>query len=416
VSVKESLGVLRERNFSWFFWSRFVNLTGGTMASVALAFAVLEVTDSASALGQVLAARSIPMVVFLLLGGVIADRFPRALVLQLSNVTSGLTQGTAAYLVISGHAEIWMLIALEAVNGATSAASMPAMQGLIPQLVPKERLQPANVLLSMSRGALSVAGPSVAAVLVVTVGAGWGLAVDAATYVVASLMLLPVRIPPRAKAGPGATIVSELRVGWTFFRTTTWLWVVVLAFCFLNAIQVGTMQVLAPPYVKAGAGVQAWGFANSAESAGLLVMTLVLLQVTFRFPLRAGMLGMLCFALPMGVLALAPHTVPLVVAMAVAGAGMEVFSLGWSMAMMENVPGEMLSRAYSYDMLGSFVAIPVGQLVYGPLGSWFGDKEVFLASGVLYAAICLATVAVPAVARLPRVASSPDGAPEGAAA
>ena len=413
MSLKTDLAVLREPNFGWFFWSRFINIAGSSMSSVALAFAVLEVTDSASALGQVLAAHSIPMVVFLLVGGVVADRFPRALLLQLSNVLSALTQGVAAYLVISGHAEIWMLVVLEGVNGTTSAVSMPAMQGLIPQLVRKDQLQPANVLLSMSRSGLTIAGPSVAAVLVVTVGAGWGLAADALTWAVAAALLLPVRIPPRTvEPGPRTSMLHELRVGWTFFRTTTWLWVVVLAFCFLNAIQVGAMQVLAPPFVKHEIGVGAWGAANSAQSVGLLLMTFVLLRVTFRFPLRAGMLGIAFFAVPLLVLALAPHAVPLVVAMAVAGAGTEVFSLGWNLAMMENVPGDMLSRAFSYDMLGSFVALPLGQLVYGPLGQWFGTTEVFLVSGVAYVVLCLATVAVPAVARLQRVEQpAAEGAP-----
>ena len=417
MSLKESLGVLREGNFAWYFWSRFVNIAGSSMASVAAAFAVLSVSDSASALGQVLAARTIPMIVFLLIGGVIADRFPRVVVLQLSNLLSALTQGTVAYLVISGQAEIWMLICLELLNGTASSVSMPAMQGLIPQLVPKSRLQPANVLLSMSRGALTIAGPSLSAVLVATVGAGWALAVDATTWIGAAVLMLPVRIPARAARSPATgSMVAELREGWVLFRSTTWLWVVVVAFGALNAMHTGAIQTLGPVIAKQhdSLGVHGWGFASSAESLGLLAMTLVLLRVTFRYPLRAGMWGISALALPMLVLGLAPHTVPLVVAMAVAGACTEIFSLGWNLAMMENISEEMMSRAASYDMLGSFVAMPVGQLLYGPLGEWFGYRPVLVVSGVLYALICLATVAVPAVRNLPRATHSGPAA-EGAA-
>ena len=121
------------------------------MAPIALAFAVLDLTDSASALGIVLAARTIPMVLFLLLGGVLADRFDRSTVMRTSNLLSALTQGTVAYLVISGHAELWMLIALEAANGTVAAFTMPAMDGIIPQLAPRTHLQQANALLSFSR-------------------------------------------------------------------------------------------------------------------------------------------------------------------------------------------------------------------------------------------------------------------------
>lgn len=405
MSVKASLGLLRERNFGWYFWSRFVNLAGSSMASVAAAFAVLSVSDSASALGQVLAARMIPMVIFLLVGGVIADRFPRVLVLQLSNILSALTQGTVAYLVISGRAEIWMLICLELANGTASAVSMPAMQGLIPQLVSRERLQPANVLLSMSRGTLTIAGPSISAVLVADAGAGWALAVDACTWLAAALLMLPVRIPPRATAQiASGGMVADLREGWVLFRTTTWLWVVVVAFGVLNAMHTGALQTLGPVIAKQhdSLGVRGWGFANSAESVGLLAMTFLLLRLRLRYPLRAGMWGISALALPMLVLGLFPETVPLVIAMAAAGACTEIFSLGWNLAMMENISEEMMSRAASYDMLGSFVAMPVGQLLYGPLGEWFGYRLVLVASGVLYAAICLATVAVPAVRNLPR--------------
>src|SRR5687767_16029542 len=105
------------------------------MAGVALAFAVLDITDSATALGQVLAAHTIPMVLFLLWGGVIADRFPRVSIIQLSNVLSGVAQATIALLVISGTAKLPMVIALSAVHGTLSAMSYPAIGGLMPQLV-----------------------------------------------------------------------------------------------------------------------------------------------------------------------------------------------------------------------------------------------------------------------------------------
>ena len=169
---RDAFSPLGNRNFAWYYTSRIVDTLGTMMSSVSLAFAVLGVTDSATALGQVLAAHSIPLVVLLLFGGVIADRLPRTLVMQASNLVAALSQGLLAALVISGQAELWMFVVLSAVNGASDAIGFPAMAGMVPQLVRRDQLQSANALLSLSRGGLTIIGPSFSALLVVTAGRG----------------------------------------------------------------------------------------------------------------------------------------------------------------------------------------------------------------------------------------------------
>jgi MFS family permease len=409
---KQSFAPLRERNFAWYYASRFTNTLGNMMAGVALAFAVLDITDSASALGQVLAASTIPMVVFLLFGGVIADRFPRALVLQFSNIASALTQGAVAYIVITGTAELWMLIVLEAVHGLVAAIAFPAMASMVPQLVPRHELQHANALLSLSRGGLTIIGPTVSALLVVTVGPGWALAIDAATWLVSAFCLSRMHMPPKPRASEATSTVLELREGWAFFIRTTWLWVVVLAFGFLNAIHSGAWFTLGPARAEDTIGKQGWGFVLSAESAGLLLMTLILLRVNVRRPLLSGMLGISLLSVPIFLLGADPHLGVLVIATFIAGAGTEVFSIGWNLAMQENIEDSMLSRAYSYDALGSFVAMPIGQLVYGPLGEAFGYRDVLMFSGIAYAAICVLTLGSRSVRQLGRaeVPSAPVAA------
>lgn len=412
--LPEGLAPLRDRQFAWYYASRTTNTLGNMMAGVALAFAVLDLTKSASALGQVLAASTIPMVVFLLFGGVIADRFPRAVVLQLSNIASGVTQAVVAYLVISGRAELWMLIALEAVHGLVAAVAMPAMSSMVAQLVPRGQLQPANALLSLSRGGLTILGPTISALLVVHVGAGWALAVDAATWFLSAACLAFVRVPPRPRSEAPQSTLRELREGWNLFSGTRWLWVVVLAFGFLNAIHTGAWFTLGPAIAEHTIGKQGWGMVLSAESFGLVAMTLVLLRVRIRRPLYSGMLGCALMGVPMIILGERPHLALLVVATFVAGAGIEVFSIGWNIAMQENVEESMLSRAYSYDALGSFVAMPVGQLAYGPLGEAFGYRDVLLVSGLAYVTIALVTLtsrSVRDLRRAPASAAVPAPAP-----
>jgi len=393
---------LRIPNFRYYYLAGFVNLMGTTMALVALTFAVLEVSDSASALGIVLAANSIPMVVFLLFGGVIADRLPRVLILRAGNLVLAATQGSVAALVITGTAELWMLVVLEVIHGLTMAMVFPALAALTPQLVPREMLQQANVLQSMYRGALRVVGPTVGALLVVTVGPGWALAVDALTWLVASLILVLVKLPGPARDAERTSTLTELREGWSIFVGTTWLWVVVLAFGVLNAIHWGALMTLGPALAKETIGEQGWGYVLSAEAVGLLLMTLIMLRRRLERPLLVGMLGMAFLGVPMVVFGAAPTLLPVVIAMFVAGAGIELFSLGWNLAMQENIEERMLSRVYSYDMLGSFVAIPVGQIAYGPLGEAFGYREVLVVSGIVYAAVALLALTSASVRNLAR--------------
>ncbi len=399
----DAMAPLRERNFRFYFAARSINLLGSMMATIALAFAVLEITDDPKALGQVLAAHTIPMVALLLWGGVISDRFPRALVLQFSNVTSAISQGSIAFLVITGTAELWMLMVLSAVHGTVSAFSFPALSSILPQLVPRDQLQRANALMSLVRGGLTVIGPTIGALLVVSFGAGWAVGVDAATWLVSALLLGFVKIPRAEKAEEQPGTLSELVAGWTYLRQTTWLWLGVLGFGFLNFIQAGAWSTLGPAVAKRTFGAQGWGLILSAEAIGLLLTTLVLLRVPLQRPLLYGMCGVAFLGLPIFMLGAHPSLWWLVPAAFVAGVGMEVFGMGWNLAMQEHVPDEMLSRAYSYDALGSFLGVPIGQLAFGPLAAAYGFSDVLMVSGVAYVLICCLVLCSRSVRRLERV-------------
>ena len=246
-----ALAPLRDRQFRWYFASRAVDLLGDIMGGVALAFAVLEVSDSPSALGIVLAAHSIPLVAFLLVGGVLADRFGRTLIIQLSNLAAAATALAIAGLVLSGDGEIWQLAALTAVNGVAAAANQPALAGLLPQIAPKGALQQANALNSLLRNISVVVAPAVAGILVVGVGAGLG---DRDQRGELPAVRRAAATDQAARATPrddGDSIVKDLRTGWTFFRRTTWLWVIVLAFSVLNALASGGFYTLGPSTPRA---------------------------------------------------------------------------------------------------------------------------------------------------------------------
>lgn len=387
----EALAPLRHVRYRYFLGARFASLLGSAIAPIALAFAVLDLTHSASALGTVLAARTIPMVVLMLFGGVIADRFRRHVVLVVSHVVCFATQALAATLLLTGAAEVWHLASIEAVNGAAAAFTFPAMTGLLPHLVPRAQLQHANALSGLVRNVTMIGGASAGGVIVGFVGPGWGLAVDALSFAVAAALLARLRLP-MAERLEKSTMLRDLRVGWWEFVARRWVWVIVVAFGLLNAIQAGAFATLGPVVADETFGRVGWGMVASAQGAGLVVGALVLLRFRPRHPMRLGMAGMLCEVPVLLVLGLVPSAPGLAVAAFFAGVGGAMFGIAWETALQQHVPGDRLSRVSSYDALGSFVAIPVGQLLAGPLAAVFGVREVIGVGAVFYAVIAAATL------------------------
>ncbi len=414
MKTPDSLSPLTDRRFAWFFGGVTTSIVGSSIAPIALTFAVLDLTgNSAAALGQVLAARSIPLVLFVLVGGVVADRLSRSFVLRYSNLASALTQAAVAALLLTGTAEVWMLILLEAVNGAVAAFTFPAIQGIIPQIVPRTHFQQANAMLSFSRRGLRILGPSVGALMVVTVGSGWAVAIDATTWFIASACMARIRVPTTRSTEQRTSGLRDLRDGWSAFTARTWVWVVVAAFAVLNAIQAGAFSTLGPMIAKSSPiGVAGWGYAESALAVGMVATTVLMLRWRPRFPLRAGMLGVGAFALPTLILGLQPQMMPLVALAFLAGCGIQVFDITWLTALQQHIPGHLLSRVSSYDMVGSLVAVPVGQLVFGPLAAVWPARDIVLVAGVTYVGVVLLTLASRSVRDLTET-GSPDPQPVG---
>ncbi|WP_207500523.1 MFS transporter [Klenkia soli] len=384
------------RGFRWFFTGRLVSLAGTSLSSVALAFAVLDAAGSATALGVVLTGHSLAMVVFLLAGGVVADRLPRRGVLVVSHLGAGLTQATVATVLLSGSFDLAAVTALSAVNGVVTGFTMPALRGIVPELVARGQLQRANSLLASTANATKVLGPTVAGVLSATAGGGWALAVDAVSYLLAALCL--ARVPVRPAAGaPRRSVVDDLRDGWDAFRSLTWVWAVTLAFLVVNLVQQGVWSVLGPTIARASFGEAAWGVILSGRAVGLLAASLLLYRVAVRRPLRAGQLCTALLALPLLLLGTAAPVGWLVAVACLAGAGSAVAGICWETALQGHVPQRVLSRVSSYDDLGSFVAIPLGQAVAGPLALAFGAGQVAVAGAVVLAGSALLPLAARSV-------------------
>lgn len=368
---------------------RTVSVVGNAVAPIALAFAVLRLSGDAGDLGLVMAARTVPQVVFLLYGGVIADRFPRRAILTVAAMVAGLTQATAAALLLTGTAEVWQLGVLEAANGTAAAMLFPASQSALPQTVAAGALQQANALLRLSRNATNVLGAALGGLAVAAFGSGAAIAFDAATFFVAAVLWSGMRL---ALAGENdvrrPSMVRELAEGWRDFRSRTWLWAIVVQFCFVNAAEAGAFQVLGPLVAKqrlGGAGP--WGLVVAAQAAGLAAGSIAMFWLRARRPLLAGNTGVL-LTIPALVLLGAGAPVGWLVAAALLnGVGAEIFGVNWDLTMQRQIPPDRLGRLYSYDAVGSFVFVPIGQALAGPAQALLGlSGAIWTAAAIIAAA------------------------------
>lgn len=364
------------------------------MAPIALAFAVLDLTGSKSDLGFVLAARTSPQIVFLLIGGILADRLPRNRMMVASSWMSAATQATLALLLLTHHAQLWQLIAISAVNGTSSSFFFPASQGIVPQTVSPEMLQQANALLRVALNSTNVVGAAAGGGLVAAAGPGWAIAIDAATFAAAALLAAAMRLPPALRA-EAASFLRELGEGWRAFRSRTWLWAIVLQFSILNAATQGAFQVLGPAQANAHfGGAGAWGAILACQAVGLIVGGLTMLRLRPERMLLVATFASLALAPPLALLAPPEPAVAVGLAAFVMGFGIEVFLVCWDTTMQQQIPGQMLSRAYSYDALGSVVLIPVAFAVTGPVANVIGTRATLYAAAALVVAVTLPVFAV----------------------
>jgi MFS family permease len=412
VVARLSLGPLAERDFRLLFFGRTISLFGTAFAPIALAFAVIELTGSPSDLGLVLSAYMLAHLVFLLAGGVWADRLPRNLVMVTSDLLSGAAQAIAAVLLLTGAAQTWHLVVLGAIRGGASAFFMPASTGLVPQVVSAGRLQQANALLSLSRNSTRIAGVAIAGILVATIGPGWALALDGATYALGALFVGMLNAPPLEPAA-NREFLRELGEGWREFRSRYWLCVTIVQFALINAYAIGAFLVLGPFVAEQHlGGAAAWGLILSAEAAGMIAAGIVALRYRPERPLLVATLAVLTMAPLLALLGLAAPLVVILPAAFVAGVGLELYGVFWDTTLQEHIPEEKLSRVSSYDVLGSFALIPVGVAVMGPISNAIGVAETLLGAAIVVVVATIAVISVADVRNLRRLGSRPTAGRE----
>ena len=402
---QDAFDVLRIREFRLVFGAALVSLLGDGIVPVALSFAVLDLTGSATDLGIVLAAGSVALVCSLLFGGVVADRVGRRTVMIAADLIRMLGQVTIGVLLVTGHADVASLAASQAVLGAASGFFNPASSGLMPA-VAGEHLQQGNALRSMAAAAGSIGGPALGGLLVVTVDPGAALLIDAATYAASALLLARVQRGIDSQAPAPQRFMRDLRDGFAELRSRTWAWSIIVAAAFVNTVGVAFPVLGAVVAKRELGGAAAWATILVARAIGLLAGGTILLRARPRRPLLTAIVVSATSALPLVVLALPAPLVVISLAGLLAGLGTVVFNTLWETTLQEQVPPHARSRVSSYDWFGSLALQPIGYALIGPLAAGLG------VAGALYLCAALETAAVLpllAVKDIRRMAPRGDG-------
>ena len=413
---RRAVGALAERNFRYLFASSTISGLGDGVSFVALVFAVLQVSDSAIALGLVLAARQIADAAIVLAAGVWADRLPRHLVLIAVAIVQGVAQAITGTLVLTGSATIPMLVVLQAVYGLAEGFYLPASTGLIPATVSPGRLQQANALLGLSRNGTRIVGPAIGGALVALGSPGSALLADAASFATAALLLLPLSLPARAEVVETKSFFADLRQGWGEFRRQTWIWTTIVFFGIGN-FAFASYWVLGPVVSKRDlGGAPAWAALTAALGVGALVGGVLAMRIRPKKPLAAScMAAWVILLLPLGMGLGLPLSV-LISFSLVAGCGLAIHITLWFTVFQQNVPEEALSRVSSYDSFGSFVLLPLGAALAGPVAAVVGVQKTLIGAAIVIAitqAIVFAQPSVHAIrAREEPPPEIPEPAPE----
>ena len=359
-------------------------------------FAILRIGGTAADIGYITAAATFTRMAFVLAGGVWADRLPRHLVMLASDAVRAVVQAVLAMLLFGGLAKVWEIGLGATVLGAAQAFFGPASAGLLAEIVPANRLQQGNALMSSAARACAVGGPAAAGLLIAVFGLGLVFAIDAASFAASAASLALLRLKPRAVPAR-SSFRADLTAGWHEIVIRPWYWLNLIAHAICNFV-IPAYFVLGPVIaIRMLGGASAWGAISASWAAGAAAGGLVTLRVRPRRPLVAANLALALTALPLLALARPMATWQIGIAAALSGGAMIFINNVWEATMQQLLPGEILSRADSYDSLVSLVAMPVGYAVLGPLALRIGDTGVLVGAALILGVTCGLTLLIPGI-------------------
>jgi DHA3 family tetracycline resistance protein-like MFS transporter len=389
---------LRHRDFRFLWIGQTLTLLGSFVSNIAYPFQVLLLGGGAAELGVLVSIYMASTLALILVGGAVADQFPRRTLIIATEALSGVAAGIVALLGVTGTLQLWHLYVAYAWAGAATAFSMPALGAIIPELVPQEILMSSNAVQGLSRQIARVGGPVVGGLLVATAGPAAAFAVDAVSFFLSAGAVALTR-----SRGVGAehapSILAQIREGFAFVFSVQWLWVTIFGFSVIVAGIIGSLAVALPLLVTEvlhGDSVT-YGVVIAAMGLGEVIGATAIAQLTMR---RSG-IAMYLFGALGGVAFLVYGLVPTVAGALAAsvlnGLAFACFGVLWQTALQVHVPGRLLGRVTSVDWFGGTLLAPLAPIGAALLAQSQGPAAVFVVSGAGTVALTLAALALPSI-------------------
>jgi MFS family permease len=387
------------RDFALLWTGMTVSLLGDGIYFVAIAWQVYELSNAPTALSVVGVAWTLPQVLFLLLSGVISDRFDRRRVMILADVLRGVPILIIGLLAVAGALELWHLLVLVAFYGAGEALFWPSFTAIVPDIVPQNLLVEANSLDIFVRTATGrLAGPALGGLAIGALGTGGAFLLDALSFGVSAVALLAMTSRPVIENASGASVREDVAEGFRFIRSQAWLWGTLVAASVTLLCFFGPWEVLVPYIVKneLGGTARDLGFIFGAGGLGAVLSSLVLAQRSLPRKLITFMYGSWTvsgFAIVgYGVATDVWHAMIVAfVGAGLANAGMVV----WMTLLQTRVPARLLGRVASLDWFISTGLLPVSFALTGPIAAAAGARETLVGAGILSGVITLAFLFLP---------------------
>ena len=373
--------------------ARIISNLGNGLGPIALAFGVLSLEEAtASSLSIVMAAQMGPMVLFMLFGGVIADKYGRARMVGLTDMAGGLILFVKVAYFATGEVPIAVLLIVNGTFGILWGIFWPAFSGVIPAVLPEAGLQKGNALNQLLTNSGMIFGAASAGIFIDIFGVATTLAIDAASFFISGLLIYTFRhLTPRV-TGTENSMLTDLRYGWGVFLSFKWIVNLVFAWSFIVMCWAAAENILGPLIaLEHFNGAKSWSFVITAESIGLIVGSFIAIKIKVKYPLR--FLQLTSFSVTFYIFALAKPQSLLVIAFGafLFGITLDLWGTLWNTALQRKVPRDVLSRVSSFDAMGSMMFRPIGLAIAGPLSSLFGITNFIY----ILAALSVVAVAAP---------------------
>jgi len=394
---------LRSRDFAMLTAGSTVSLLGDGFFFVALAWQVYEISNVPTALSVVWIAWTLPSVIFLLIGGALADRYDRRLLMVGADIIRALAIGAMGVLSVANQIEIWHIAVLISFVGLGDALFNPASTAIVPDLVPDKDLPQANALIGTIRPLMvRLAGPALAGFVIAAVGSGAAFLIDAVSFLVSAVAIVAIRSRPmHVLEGHGVRqTIRQVREGLGFVRRTPWVWATLVSAMLSLLVFFGPVETLVPYLMKnqLNLGPESLGLLFAVGGVGAIVTGVAIGQ--FGLPRKRITIMYASWSLGVALMAIYGLMTELWHALIASFITHSLFQLGqviWTTLLQTLVPRKLLGRVTSVDWLVSTGLVPVSFALTGPAAETFGAAETMVGASLLGAVLMGMLLFVPGV-------------------